>query len=113
MKEHIHILQHSLGVDKYGQGNQYRNHFCTGKGSRDFDACRALLSVGLMTERAGSELTGGDSVFHVTPAGIDFVAFNSAKRPTEPKLTRSQKRYRDYLRSGVDCSFAEWMGFVR
>lgn len=26
------------------------------------------------------------------------------------KMTRSQKRYRDYLRSDVDCTFAEWLG---
>ena len=41
-------------------------------------------------------LTGGDSLFRVTPQGIDFVALNS---PTPPKLTRGQKRYRDFFRS--------------
>ncbi len=110
MKEHLHILQHSIGVDQYGEGRQYRNHFCTGEGSKDFDACRALVENGLMTERAGSELTGGDSVFHVTPAGIDYVALNSLRKPPEQKLTRSQKRYKEYLRSEADESFAEWLG---
>lgn len=27
------------------------------------------------------------------------------------KMTRSQKRYKEYLRSEVNESFAEWMGF--
>jgi hypothetical protein len=26
------------------------------------------------------------------------------------KMTRSQQRYKDYIRSDVDCSFAEWLG---
>lgn len=26
-------------------------------------------------------------------------------------MTRSQSNYQDYLRSEVDCSFGEWMGF--
>lgn len=103
----LHILQHSLGLDDYGQGRQYRNHFVTGPGSKDWDACRALVDAGLMVERPGSLLTGGDSVFIVTPAGIDFVALNS---PPKPKLTRSQKRYRDYLNSECSGSFAEFIG---
>ncbi|MHB0986236.1 MAG: hypothetical protein ACYC05_11690 [Sulfuricella sp.] len=37
MDSKLHILQHSLGLDKYGDGNQYRNHFVTGPGSTDFD----------------------------------------------------------------------------
>lgn len=70
----LHILQHSLGLSRQGAGRQYRNHFCTGPGSKDFDACRQLVADGLMTERAGSELSGGDSVFIVTPKGVDLVA---------------------------------------
>lgn len=42
MKEHMHILQHALGLDQYGRGREYRNHFCTGPGSVDFLPCRAL-----------------------------------------------------------------------
>lgn len=110
MGNRLQILQHSLGLDQYGDGNQYRNHFCTGPGSTDFDDCRALVAEGLMTERAGNALSGGDSVFHVTPKGIDFVALNSPARPPEPKLTRSQKRYREYLRAESSLTFAEWIG---
>lgn len=110
MGNRLQILQHSLGLDQYGEGRQYRNHFCTGPGSTDFDDCRALVADGLMTERSGNALSGGDSVFHVTPKGIDYVALNSSKRPPEPKLTRSQKRYRAWLNADCGLSFAEWLG---
>ena len=110
MDNRLHILQHSLGLGRYGDGNQYRNHFVTGPGSDDFDDCRALVADGLMTERSGNALSGGDSVFHVTPKGIDFVALNSPQRQPGPKLTRSQKRYREYLRAESNLSFAEWLG---
>lgn len=110
MDKRLHILQHALGLDQYGHGIQYRNHFCTGSGSTDFDDCRALVADGLMTERAGNALSGGDSVFQVTPAGIDYVALSSPQRPPEPKLTRSQKRYRAWLKADCGLSFAEWLG---
>ena len=102
MDNKLHILQHSLGLDRYGEGRQYRNHFVTGEGSCDIADCRALVSDGLMTERRGSALSGGDPVFFVTREGIDYVAMNSPRRPPEPKLTRSQQRYRDYLKA-ADC----------
>lgn len=110
MDSRLHILQHSLGLDQYGNGNQYRNRFVTGEGSKDFADCRALVADGLMTEMAGNALSGGDSVFRVTPKGIDFVALNSPKRPPEPKLTRSQKRYREFLKDDCGLSFREWLG---
>lgn len=65
MSSKLHILQHSLGLDDYGGGNQYRNHFCATPGSKDFDECRALVADSTMAERAGNELSGGDSVFYV------------------------------------------------
>lgn len=61
----LHILQHGLGLNAYGQGGPYRNHFVTGPGSADHDHCLALVSAGLMTRREGSALTGGDDLFTV------------------------------------------------
>ncbi|MDR3444726.1 hypothetical protein [Dyella sp.] len=110
MSDGLHILQHSLGVNQYGQGAQYRNHFVTGEGSKDHRACMELVAQGLMTKRSGSQLSGGDDVFFVTPAGIDHVALKSPAPPPEPKLTRSQKRYRDWIRADTGLSFAEWLG---
>lgn len=109
----LNILQHSLGLDEYGHGRQYRNHFCTGPGSADFDDCNALVNEGLMTRRPGSELSGGSDIFLVTPAGVDFVARNSPTRPPEAKLSRSQKNYRRYLDADCGISFGEWIRLNR
>lgn len=91
----LHILQHSLGVDKHGQGAQYRNHFVTGEGSTDYPDCEALVAAGLMTKQRGGRLTGGDDAFFVTEAGKAYVSEHS---PPAPKLTASQQRYREWLK---------------
>lgn len=56
-KELLHILQHSLGLNEYGQGNQYRNHFVAG--GDDVRKCRELVALGYMRERKDNGLTGG------------------------------------------------------
>lgn len=103
----LEVLQHALGVDQYGQGEQYRSHFVTGEGSDDHPTCMALVAGGLMTRRDGSTLPfGGNDLFHVTDAGRVFVAEHS---PPPPKLTRSQRRYREWLEVDCDLSFGEWL----
>lgn len=102
----LHILQHSLGVDQFGRGRQYRNHFVTGPGSVDFPHCMALIEKGLMVRREGGTLTGGDYVFYVTDEGRRWMAENS---PAPPKLTRGQQRYADYLAADCDLSFGDWV----
>lgn len=105
----LHILQHSLGLDEYGQGRQYRNHFVTGPGSKDWGDCRALVDAGLMTEKKGHELlTDGDSVFYVTQAGKDYVAKES---PKPPKVSRSHARYLRFLEFGD--GFRTFLDFCR
>lgn len=106
--EQLHILQHSLGLDEYGQGKTYRNHFVTGPGSDDYDDCLALVAAGFMTRRAGTQLTGGDDLFLVTPAGEAHVAETS---PKPPKLTRSQRRYDDFLAADSGMRFGEWLRY--
>ncbi len=106
MTADLHILQHALGVDKYGRGNQFRRHFVTGPGSIDYPTCVDLVARGLMEKHRPSELTGGDDLFLVTPAGRDWMAANS---PSPPKLTRGQRRYRRYLEAGSSLSFGEWL----
>ncbi len=102
----LHILQHSLGLDHYGRGNSYRNHFVTGEGSKDHLDCMALVAVGYMTRRAGSVLSGDADVFIVTELGRDAVRNHS---PKPPKLTRSQQRYEDFLRYDGSMSFIEYL----
>ena len=106
MSDQLHILQHSLGVDQHGRGQQYRNHFVTGEGSIDYPHCMALVEAGLMTQRKGNALSGGDDVFFVTDAGKAYVAEHS---PPPPKTTRSQRRYQAYLDSDTSMSFLDWV----
>lgn len=103
----LEILQHALGLNQYGQGSQYRNHFVTGPGSKDYDDCCALVEAGMMQNKGASPLSGGNDCFVVTRAGISHVAENS---PPAPKLSRSQSRYRAWLRADCGLSFAEWLG---
>jgi hypothetical protein len=118
MEKLLHILQHSLGLDQYGQGNQYRNHFATGPGGSDFDDCNTLCDMGLMQDFGTRSFTGNMHCFVVTPAGIDYVALNS---PKPPKLSRSKQRYLHYLivadcyedfHHYLKCKEAERKGFA-
>ncbi len=105
----LHILQHSLGLNEYGQGRQYRNHYVAG--GKDVDHCRELASMGYMREhKMAPELTGGSPCFVVTREGVEAVALFSPTRPPEPKLTRAQKRYRDYWHGEYADNFAWFLG---
>lgn len=104
--KHLHILQHSLGLDQYGRGTFYRNHFVTGEGSKDHADCMALVGVGFMTVRSGNVLSAGDDVFRVTDAGKAAVAEHSS---APPKLTRSQQNYLDFLSYDGSLTFIEYL----
>jgi len=106
MDSKLQILQHSLGVNQYGQGNQYRNHFVTSKGSTDYPNCEALVAAGLMTRFPPRALTGCSDCFIVTAAGRAYVAEHS---PKPPKLTQGQQRYRAWLSADCDMKFGEWL----
>ena len=93
----LHILQHSLGLDKYGQGDSYRNHFATSEGSKDHQACNELVESGLMDVRRNIEVYGGMDLFYVTDRGKEYVATNSLK---PPKISKSKARYRRFLEYG-------------
>lgn len=105
--EKLHILQHSLGLDDYGQGREYRNHYCAGPGHDSWNLLRELVAEGLMVDRGSrGELTGGDNLFMVTEAGRSHVRDHS---PAPPKLTRSQQRYRRFLDADCGLTFREWL----
>lgn len=96
----LEILQHSLGVDQYGQGRQYRNHFVTGEGCSDHTDCMANVQAGVMTHRTGNALSGGSDIFHVTQVGINYVEQNS---PKPPKISKSKQRYQRFREYGDGC----------
>jgi hypothetical protein len=106
---HLQILQHSLGVNMYGQGNMYRNRFVAGSGNPDHVHCSALVEQGYMTCTKGFVLAGGSDLFVVTEAGIAAMLEAS---PKPPKLTRSQKRYKHWLNVAdayPDMKFIDWI----
>lgn len=101
--EHLHILQHALGLDQYGLGEMYRNHYVGG-----VEECRPLVAMGLMEEMKPRSISGGDIWFIVTKAGIEAVK-NESPKPHKP--TRSQKRMQDYrdFSDAYDCTFREFI----
>lgn len=114
--EQLHILQHSLGADKYGcnqdgirGGKFYRDYYCAGLDNDDvIGDILYLVSQGWM--RAGHKLNEGrDQYFFVTQLGITAMLNAS---PTGPKLTRDQKRYRDFLNADCDYSFGEYLKYL-
>lgn len=101
----LHILQHSLGLDQYGRGTFYRNHFVTGEGSDDHADCMALVELGFMSVRKNHPLSGGSDCFWVTDDGRAAVI---AESPAPPKLSRSKQRYQDWLDYDSSMSFIEY-----
>jgi hypothetical protein len=105
-EKQLHILQHSLGLDQYGQGNQYRNRFFTGPGSSDFADCNALVEAGLMRDDGAQKMCAGDHFFYVTEAGIKQVEIQS---PSPPKIFRSKRRYLEWLDADCGMKFGDWL----
>lgn len=110
MSEILHILQHALGVDQYGRGQQYRRHFVTGEGSLDHPSCMSAVDQGLMTRHAGNAATGDMDLFLVTDAGRAFVRDHS---PAAPKLSRSKRRYMRWLEISDVCPDLTFGDFMR
>lgn len=111
--EQLHILQHSLGCDKYGQGKRgrdehdgclgfYRNRYA----ADPFPVMDSLVALGLMRDHGAYELAGGMHLYRVTEAGVLAMDEQS---PEPPKLTRSQQRFRDFQSADTGESFREWL----
>jgi hypothetical protein len=102
--EQLQILQHALGLDEYGRGEMYRNHFCAG--DDDEPICRALVEMGYMRVFRPNAPPYPYYNCTVTEAGKEAVRRES---PEPPKLTRAQRRYRRFLEADSDLSFMEWL----
>ena len=102
----LHILQHARGLDQYGQGTWYRNHYCPGVGDQSEKDCEALAAAGLMKNHGNRALSAGP-VFTVTPAGDDYIRKNS---PPAPKVSRGRRRYREWIEiADAVGPFGEWL----
>lgn len=109
-KQQLRFLQHSLGCDQYGRGEQSRNHFVTDESGRDGEVCLQLVAMGLMSNDGPRALCGGMSVFHVTAEGKEQMRSQSPSPPPPEKLSRGKRKYRDYLSADSGLKFREWLG---
>lgn len=103
----LQILQHALGVDQYGRGKQYRDHFAAG--GEDVHTCTELISLGYIRQVATTAVFQ-DFNCRVTEEGKAAMLRES---PKPPKLTRSQQRYRKFLDEDCGESFRTWLGWRR
>lgn len=101
--EQLQILQHALGVDQYGQGTMFRDYFAAG--DDDEPICRELIALGYMRQVATTAVFQ-DFNCRVTTEGK--AAMREAS-PKPPKLSRSQQRYRAFLKADTGWSFREWL----
>jgi hypothetical protein len=64
------VLRHATGWNSAQP--QFRNHYCTSPGGDDWETIQALCARGMMRiGRKPSALSGGDTIFVVTDAGIE------------------------------------------
>ncbi len=100
---HLPILQHALGLDEYGRGRPYRNHYVT-----DGTECDVLVAAGLMVRHPPREISGGMPIFVVTDAGKAYVREHS---PPPPKASRGRTRYLRWLAFSdiSDEPFGAWL----
>jgi hypothetical protein len=108
----LHILQHALGLDEYGQrkGPEYRNRYVIGPDCDGWAMCIAHVEAGRMTRWDGCQSwTGGMSSFSVTELGRAYIREHS---PPAPRMSRGKRRYQRWLDiadARPDMKFGEWL----
>jgi hypothetical protein len=112
--DQLHILLHSVGRSDAGElppgaYNGWRNYFCTGKGSTAFPNIEQLIAAGYM--RLSHHINQDkDGIYAVTPDGqAAWQQALAARNQGKKRLTRSQKRYRAWLRTDCGESFGTWL----
>lgn len=111
LNEHqLHILRHSLGLRHDGSGTQYRNHYVCNAGGVDGERLKILCKAGLMEDGGAREMLGGMHLFWVTDAGKAELEKHA---PPPEKLTRAQRRYREFLKQDTGMSFGQWLRQIK
>lgn len=112
--EQLHIIQHSIGCDQYGQSESagrnesdgcfgyYRNRYV----SDPTPDLIALVAARLMVDRGAYDIAGGMHYYRITEAGV---AAMKQQSPKPPILTRGQKRYREFLAADCSMTFGEFL----
>jgi hypothetical protein len=109
----LEILQHALGVDRYGRTTKgftpyTRNYFCAGPA--DEPDCRELIALGFMEQH---ETTEWLPYFNCSATDAGIKAMHAAS-PEPPKLSRSQQRYLRFLDSdGCFGNFREFLQYEK
>lgn len=102
------VMFHTIGLGRI----ESRNWFGTGANGKDYEDLKFLESIGMAKSNRAPSWSGDDVIFCLTEEGknIAYVEFERRKPPVK-KLTRSQKRYQEYL-DASDCydSFAHFIG---
>ena len=117
--EQLHVLQHALGCDQYGRNDKpnvripnppyYRNHFCAG--GKDEDTCKELVTLGYMIQH---DTTTWLPYFNCSVTEEGIKAMREAS-PTPPKLSRSKKRYLEFLEADgcLGETFRDYLGIIQ
>lgn len=98
----LDLLLHTLGLQPERRDST-RNYFLASEGHHDYADLESLASVGLMVKQPAPEWCGGGEIYRATEAGKSMAVTHL---PPAPKLSR----YREYLRSDVGDSFADYLG---
>lgn len=107
-KEEKEVLFHTLGFNHTPRVD--RNFFGTSKGCSDCIACESLVVKELMVSNTAPSWSGDDFVFAATNAGRNMAyKIDKEYRASLHNLTRSQWRYRAYLKSESDETFIDWL----
>lgn len=104
------VLFHMLGLrPERRKLDAYRNHYVAGPGHHAELALDELEKAGLIFRRETVPLflRADDVVYHATDEGRRL-AFREA-RARVPVLTRSQRRYRQWLEADPPMSFGNWL----
>jgi hypothetical protein len=94
----LHILQHSLGLNQFGEGSHYRNRYISDPNA-DLDG---LVRVGFLKDFGAIEAYDGMHYYEVTPAGKIAIQKES---PKPPKISRSRRRYLAFLNADSGMPF--------
>jgi len=73
----VSIIKHSLGLDR--SDTETRNHYNTGEGSDDFDACENLVKHEMMTKHDLSWIEG--FIYYVTDKGRIVIGVRDEDSP--------------------------------
>lgn len=101
------ILCHMRGLNERCDDSD-RNLFVSGGSGEDFERLIALEAGGFVERlRTPKFCAASDVVWRCTDLGS--ARARTAHNRAKPKLTRSQRRYLDFLNADCGASFGEWL----